>query len=73
MSTLPRAYSNLAVVLYFTIPRAPSFTFNSQSPFAVDNDTVAFSRSPTNFSFTGSVNVFGELPPLYYTFLPALD
>lgn len=43
------------------IPRAPSFTFYETAPFTVDNSTVSFSRSPTNFSFAGNLNLYGEL------------
>jgi hypothetical protein len=51
----------LAIVLYFLIPRAPSFTFYTAQPFVVDNTTIAFSRTPTNFSFVGNLNLLGKL------------
>ena len=50
----------LAVTLFFLIPRAPSFSFYEPKPFVVDNSTIAFSRTPTNFSFTGDLNLLGK-------------
>jgi hypothetical protein len=50
----------LGITLYFVIPRAPAFTFYISEPFTVDNTTVSFSRTPTNFSFTGNLNLLGE-------------
>lgn len=47
-------------MLFFLIPRAPSFSFYQPSPFNVDNSTIAFSRTPTNFSFTGNLNLLGQ-------------
>jgi hypothetical protein len=49
----------LALILYFTIPRAPHFVFYVPSPFNVDNSTIAFSRTPANYSFSGSLNLYG--------------
>lgn len=49
-----------ALILYFTIPRPPSFSFYEPQPFTVDNSTVLFSRVPTNFSFTGNLNLLGQ-------------
>jgi hypothetical protein len=51
----------LAVTLYFVIPRNPSFEFYPDRPFDVDNSTISFSRTPTNFSFTGNLNLYGTL------------
>jgi hypothetical protein len=48
------------VTLYFVIPRAPGFSFYVPSPFTVDNSTIAFSRSPTNYSFSGQLNLLGK-------------
>ncbi|EIW67321.1 hypothetical protein TREMEDRAFT_33878 [Tremella mesenterica DSM 1558] len=52
--------AGLAVTLFFVLPRAPSFTFYAPSPFTVDNSTIAFSRTPTNFSFAGNLNLFAD-------------
>jgi hypothetical protein len=52
---------SLCIVLFLTIPRAPNFKFPSADIIGVDNSTVSFSRSPTNFSFAGSVNMIGTL------------
>ena len=52
--------SRLGITLFFVIPRAPAFTFYVPQPFLVNNNTIAFSRTPTNFSFTGNLNLFGE-------------
>jgi hypothetical protein len=51
---------SLCIVLFLTIPRAPNFKFPSADIIGVDNSTVSFSRSPTNFSFAGSVNMRGD-------------
>jgi hypothetical protein len=55
----------LGVLLYFVIPRNPSFEFYPERPFDVDNSTISFSRTPTNFSFTGNLNLYGtsSFPP----------
>jgi hypothetical protein len=53
----------LGVLLYFVIPRNPSFQFYPERPFDVDNSTISFSRTPTNFSFTGNLNLYGTSPP----------
>lgn len=50
---------SLGITLYFVIPRVPSFTFYTPTPFTVDNSTIEFSRSPTNFSFNGNLNLYG--------------
>jgi hypothetical protein len=59
--------NRLGVLLYFVIPRNPSFQFYPERPFDVDNSTISFSRTPTNFSFNGNLNLYGtsshaELP-----------
>jgi hypothetical protein len=41
------------------IPRPPSFKFYTEAPFTVDNSTIQFSRTPTNFSFAGNLNLWG--------------
>jgi hypothetical protein len=46
------------VTLYFTIPRPAAFSFYEPAPFTVDNSTIAF--SPTNFSFSGNLQLLGE-------------
>lgn len=51
--------ARLCIVLFLTIPRAPNFKFPSADIIGVDNSTVSFSRTPTNFSFAGSVNMIG--------------
>ena len=51
----------LGVVLFFVIPRNPSFSFYEVTPFGVGNSTVSFSRIPTNFTFTGELNLYGQL------------
>ncbi|THH09832.1 hypothetical protein EW145_g1739 [Phellinidium pouzarii] len=49
----------VAIVLAFTIPRVPSFSFNSSSP--LQNGTAPpetiFSRSPANFSFAAKLDL----------------
>ncbi|ORY35457.1 hypothetical protein BCR39DRAFT_461648, partial [Naematelia encephala] len=55
----------LAVTLYFTIPRAPHFTFYEPNPFTVNNSTIEFSRTPTNFSFTGDLNLLADSTSSY--------
>ncbi len=50
----------LIVTLYFAIPRTPAFSFYQPTPFTVDNSTISFSRTPTNFSFTGTLNLLGQ-------------
>ena len=57
---LIRMTIRLAIMLYFLLPRAPGFKFYESSPFTVDNSTLSFSRTPTNFSFTGDLNLLGE-------------
>lgn len=57
-STDSKAVS-LCIVLFLTIPRAPNFKFPSADIIGVDNSTVSFSRTPTNFSFAGSINMIG--------------
>lgn len=52
---------SLAVTLYFVIPRAPSFEFYHDQPFTVNNGTISFNRTPTNFSFSGNLNLWGTL------------
>lgn len=52
---------SLAVTLYFVIPRAPNFEFYHDQPFTVNNDTISFNRTPTNFSFSGNLNLWGAL------------
>ncbi|OCF40816.1 hypothetical protein I317_05351 [Kwoniella heveanensis CBS 569] len=65
----------LGVTLYFVIPRAPSFEFYNDSPFVVNEDTVNFNRVPTNFSFAGNLNLFGDASssylPVHFTSLQA--
>lgn len=50
-------------MLFFTIPRPPSYSFYVSQPFTVNNSTVQFARTPANFSFTGNLNILGELTP----------
>jgi hypothetical protein len=50
----------LGVTLYFVIPRAPNFSFPSDTVFLADESTVGFSRTPANFSFTGDIRMIGE-------------
>jgi hypothetical protein len=57
---------SLCIVLFLTIPRAPNFKFPSADIIGVDNSTVSFSRSPTNFSFAGSVNMIGTFATGYF-------
>ena len=59
-----QTHFSLGITLFFLIPRAPSFEFYEQSPFSVDNSTIDFNRVPTNFSFTGNLNLYGEWPTL---------
>lgn len=54
---------SIAIILGFTIPRIPSFSFsqanplvNATGPFATAVPTI-FSRSPTNFSFPAFASV----------------
>ena len=51
---------SIGITLFFVIPRAPGFSFYEPTPFAVDNSTIAFSRTPTNFSFNANLNLFGK-------------
>lgn len=55
---------SLGVTLYFVIPRAPNFEFYDEQPFTVDNNTISFSRTPTNFSFSGNLNLWGAFHPI---------
>ncbi|GFZ49453.1 hypothetical protein JCM24511_07573 [Saitozyma sp. JCM 24511] len=55
----------LAVTLYFTIPRPAAFSFYEPAPFTVDNSTIAFSRSPTNFSFSGNLQLLADTSSAY--------
>ncbi len=52
---------SLALTLIFVIPRAPSFNFPSNDVFGVDNSTIVFSRTPTNFTFQADFHVLGGL------------
>ncbi|WWC63214.1 uncharacterized protein I303_105814 [Kwoniella dejecticola CBS 10117] len=65
----------LGVTLYFVIPRVPNFEFYTDSPFSVDNSTVNFNRVPTNFSFSGNLNLYGDgsgsYLPIHFTSLQA--
>ncbi|WVQ99938.1 hypothetical protein IAU59_007081 [Kwoniella sp. CBS 9459] len=65
----------LGVTLYFVIPRAPNFEFYKDSPFVVNDETVNFNRVPTNFSFAGNLNLFGDASssylPVHFTSLQA--
>ncbi|WWC90773.1 uncharacterized protein L201_005710 [Kwoniella dendrophila CBS 6074] len=65
----------LGVTLYFVIPRVPNFEFYAESPFTVDNSTINFNRVPTNFSFTGNLNLYGDgsgsYLPIHFTSLKA--
>jgi hypothetical protein len=63
---LIEATFSLCIVLFLTIPRAPNFKFPSADIIGVDNSTVSFSRSPTNFSFAGSVNMIGTFATGYF-------
>ncbi|KAL0249839.1 hypothetical protein I308_103141 [Cryptococcus tetragattii IND107] len=56
----------LAVTLYFVIPRAPNFEFYHDQPFTVNNDTISFNRTPTNFSFSGNLNLWGDASSSYF-------
>ncbi|WRT68339.1 uncharacterized protein IL334_005315 [Kwoniella shivajii] len=65
----------LGVTLFFVIPRVPNFQFYADEPFTVDNSTVSFNRVPTNFSFTGNLNLYGDgsgsYLPIHFTSLEA--
>ncbi|OXC69131.1 hypothetical protein AYX13_02421 [Cryptococcus neoformans] len=65
----------LGVTLYFVIPRAPNFEFYDEQPFTVDNNTISFSRTPTNFSFSGNLNLWADASssyvPVHFTHLEA--
>ncbi|KAH8090725.1 hypothetical protein HD553DRAFT_265989 [Filobasidium floriforme] len=50
----------LGVTLYFVIPRAPNFSFPSDTVFLADESTVGFSRTPANFSFTGDIRMIAD-------------
>ncbi|WVQ74862.1 hypothetical protein IAR50_004469 [Cryptococcus sp. DSM 104548] len=64
----------LGVTLYVLIPRAPTFKFY-EVPLSVKNETVNFNRSPTNFSFSGNLNLWGDASssylPVHFTHLEA--
>ncbi|WWC93719.1 hypothetical protein V866_000555 [Kwoniella sp. B9012] len=65
----------LGITLFFVIPRVPNFEFYKESPFTVDNSTVSFNRVPTNFSFAGTLNLYGDgsgsYLPIHFTSLQA--
>ncbi|TYJ56118.1 hypothetical protein B9479_003228 [Cryptococcus floricola] len=65
----------LGVALYFLIPRAPTFKFYGDDPFSVRNETINFNRSPTNYSFSGNLNLWGDASssylPVHFTHLEA--
>ncbi|KAI9637345.1 uncharacterized protein MKK02DRAFT_23934 [Dioszegia hungarica] len=54
-----------ALVLFFTIPRPPSYSFYVSQPFTVNNSTVQFARTPANFSFTGNLNILADTTSSY--------
>jgi hypothetical protein len=54
---------SLGITLYFVIPRAPTFNFPTNDIFSVDNSTIHFSRTPTNFTFQASFNMLGTRHP----------
>jgi len=73
--------SRIALILGFTIPRVPSFSFNratplvnATGPFATAVHTI-FSRSPTNFSFPAfaslQVDTSSNFLPVQFTHLRA--
>lgn len=61
----PLTPRSLAVTLYFVIPRAPSFQFYTDQPFVVNNSTISFSRTPTNFSYTGELQLLADASNSY--------
>ncbi|KAK4688985.1 hypothetical protein P7C73_g1123, partial [Tremellales sp. Uapishka_1] len=63
--SVPVLGPDLALVLFFVLPRAPSFSFYDQTPFTVDNSTVSFSRTPANYSFTGNMNLLADATNSY--------
>lgn len=50
----------LILVLYFTIPRAVTFTIYDSDPLYVDNSTLVLTRTPTNFSFSGELHLLAD-------------
>ncbi|GAW09224.1 hypothetical protein LENED_011366 [Lentinula edodes] len=71
----------IGLILAFTIPRVPSFAFNTSTPLAnatgdwKDAIPTVFSRSPTNFSFAAfadlQVNTDSNFLPLTFNHLRA--
>ncbi|KAJ4482507.1 hypothetical protein J3R30DRAFT_3369414 [Lentinula aciculospora] len=71
----------IGIILAFTIPRVPSFAFNTSTPLAnatgdwKDAISTVFSRSPTNFSFPAfadlQVNTESNFLPLTFNHLRA--
>ncbi|WWD18980.1 hypothetical protein CI109_103437 [Kwoniella shandongensis] len=65
----------LGIALFFLIPRVPSFEFYGEQPFSVDNSTISFNRTPTNFSFSGNLNLYADASssylPVHFTSLQA--
>ncbi|KAH7099544.1 hypothetical protein BKA62DRAFT_709271 [Auriculariales sp. MPI-PUGE-AT-0066] len=69
------------IALAICIPRVPSFSFNSDSPFRpINNDgdaqwKTAFSRTPANFSFPAwldlRVNTRSSITPIHFDLLSA--
>ncbi|WVQ81916.1 hypothetical protein IAT38_004043 [Cryptococcus sp. DSM 104549] len=55
----------LALTLYFLLPRVPRFEFYGDQPFTVNNETISFNRSPTNFSFSGNLNLYSDASSSY--------
>lgn len=77
----PRDLFRIAIILGFTIPRVPTFSFNQANPlinatgsFATAVPTI-FSRSPTNFSFPAfaslQVDTTSNFLPVHFTQLEA--
>ncbi|KAF5367307.1 hypothetical protein D9757_010095 [Collybiopsis confluens] len=71
----------IGIVLAFTVPRVPSFAFNTSTPLAnatgawKDAVPTTFNRSPANFSFPGfadlQVNTESNFLPLKFKYLRA--
>ena len=50
--------NSLAIVLYFVIPRAPTFQLSADTPLTADNDVIAnFTRTPAQMQWQAQLNV----------------
>ncbi|CED82376.1 hypothetical protein [Phaffia rhodozyma] len=59
----------MAIMLYFLIPRVPSFSWAESDPFTIptglDNTSAVFSRTPANFTFPATLNLQADTKATY--------